>query len=78
MNVVMLPHLDLYARSHRRSTIRHVRRMPGIHVLAAKRTGMDGRDKPGHDGAYLPARLRRWFTMPEKSTPPCPSLSKLS
>ncbi|MDH6262774.1 hypothetical protein M2427_006724 [Bradyrhizobium sp. BR13661] len=23
---------------------------PGIHVLRAKRQGVDGRDKPGHDG----------------------------
>src|SRR6185369_16989276 len=24
--------------------------VPGIHVFAARREGVDGRDKPGHDG----------------------------
>ena len=30
--------------------------VPGIHVLCAARKGVDGRDKPGHDGnAYRAA-----------------------
>jgi peptide deformylase len=34
--------------------------MPGIHALAAKQEGVDGRDKPGHDetdGSRMPLRL---------------------
>ncbi|MFK4720277.1 hypothetical protein ABIE89_001377 [Bradyrhizobium niftali] len=27
------------------------RLVPGIHVLGAKKQGVDGRVKPGHDGA---------------------------
>jgi hypothetical protein len=28
-------------------------RVPGIHAFAAAKKGVDGRDKPGHDGWYL-------------------------
>ncbi|AUC96776.1 hypothetical protein CWS35_22915 [Bradyrhizobium sp. SK17] len=41
---------------------------PGIHVLFPAKKGVDGRDKPGHDGAHMGCshhmRLR-----PAQSTP---------
>src|SRR5579883_1912921 len=35
----------------RRLNPRHARRRPGIHVFLRARQDVDGRDKPGHDGA---------------------------
>ena len=31
--------------------------VPGIHVLRAAWQGVDGRDRPGHDGSGTPSRL---------------------